>query len=161
MLILQRWGLLLIAAAAAAALIMAGGCGPNISMEDVVNRRVGVEEVRKDLADGRDRRALLLDARPRREFEREHIEGARNLQFSDVPQKSTPDPALAGFRRLYVYGNDPGSAAAHALVKRMLEVGYRNVRWYGGGLDEWRRTGGPTTAPAAAPSGAGAAPAAN
>lgn len=84
---------------------------------------------------------LLIDPRSPRAFAEGHLPGARNLRLPEVPEQSTPAPDLQRYRRLVVYGENPGSAVAKAMFKRLLAVGYGGVRFFPGGLHEWTATG--------------------
>ncbi|GJQ28508.1 MAG: hypothetical protein HBSAPP03_03920 [Phycisphaerae bacterium] len=85
---------------------------------------------------------VLIDPRHPREYVAGRIPGAQNLRLSDVPPDARVDPALARFETVVVYGNDPSSAAARAMTKRLLAIGYSGVRFFPGGLEEWRSLGG-------------------
>lgn len=41
-----------------------------------------------------------------------------------------------------VYGDNPGSTPARAMVKRLIQAKVRNVWLFSGGLQEWETTGG-------------------
>ena len=81
--------------------------------------------------------ALFIDPRPAKQFDAGHIPGARNLTLPQVKPKSKPDPRIEKYTNLIVYGNDPASATARGMTKRLLEVGYDGVRFFAGGLEEW------------------------
>jgi rhodanese-related sulfurtransferase len=57
--------------------------------------------------------------------------------------------ALAGRRiptldtEIVVYCANPTCKSSVEVAKRLLELGYRNVRHYAGGKDEWRAAGLP------------------
>lgn len=84
----------------------------------------------------------LIDPRPLARFEEGHIPGARNLNLPAVPPDAKPDKPLRDFEVLVVYGDDPASPSAKAMTKRLLSVGYPDVRFMAGGLEEWRAKGG-------------------
>ena len=48
---------------------------------------------------------------------------------------------LEGFGTLIVYGDDFGSAIANAMSKRLVELGYKDVRTLRGGLRAWQDAG--------------------
>lgn len=119
-----------------------GGCQRTISDGDI--EPISLTELRQQLDASRNEVALV-DARSAKSFAAERIPGARNLQITSVSGKDDAlDPELASYGLIAVYGDDPGSAPARALVKRMLSSGYTTVKMYMGGLSEWKRAKLPT-----------------
>jgi rhodanese-related sulfurtransferase len=120
------------------------GCTQNISDKDVDKHQVSVAEVRRLQAEqakrGKDTVLLLIDPRTPEEFGKAHIPGARNIPLATL--KSSKDKDLERYKNLIVYGNDPSSAAARAMVKRLMTQGYEDVALLAGGLYQWRVTGG-------------------
>lgn len=88
---------------------------------------------------------LMIDPRPPTAYERGHVPGAMNLQLPKVDPDRGADPAISRYDHLVVYGDNPGSAVARAMIKRMLVAGYnrKKVRWMPDGLDAWSRAGLP------------------
>jgi rhodanese-related sulfurtransferase len=86
---------------------------------------------------------IFLDPRPTKEFAVEHIPTARNLQLPQAPMKGERDPRIERYSNIVVYGNNPGSATARGLVKRLLALGYKGIRFFAGGLEEWNGRGYP------------------
>jgi len=119
-----------------------GGCDKNTRDTDIKFARLS--EVRA-LVDRRDRGekevVLLIDPRPEKAFAAGHLPGARNLRLPQVDPKKDTDPEIEKFDRLVVYGDDPASAAARGMAKRLLAVGYKGVRLYSGGVKEWLSRG--------------------
>jgi len=89
------------------------------------------------------RAALFIDARAPKYFEEGHIPGAANYQLYDFRQKDTPRASIETFDELIVYGDNPGSPEAEGLTKRLMAIGYSEVRLFAGGLMEWRAAGLP------------------
>jgi rhodanese-related sulfurtransferase len=89
------------------------------------------------VARGDSKAALFVDPRPAKAYAASHIPGSRNLTLPQVKVKSKPDPHLNDYEMLIVYGDDPASATARGMTKRLLEVGYANVRFFAGGLEDW------------------------
>lgn len=83
--------------------------------------------------------AAFIDPRPVKEFAASHIPGARNLTLPQVKPKSKPDPRLLEYAVLIVYGDDPASATARGMTKRLIEVGYDKIRFFAGGLEDWNQ----------------------
>jgi rhodanese-related sulfurtransferase len=131
--------------AAACLLLTLTGCGSSISDKDVDKHQVSVGEVKRllDLQQkkGKENVVVLIDPRPEAEFAKAHIPGAKNLQLSQIkPKQKRRD--LEEFKNLIVYGADPASASARAMVKRLMTNEYDNVALMAGGLYQWRVTGG-------------------
>lgn len=123
------------------------GCQQKISDRDIVS--IELAEVRKLHAA---RNARFVDARSADEFAAGHIPGALNLQLPQVSEvKTDMEPTVARSKTVVIYGNNPGSAVAKAMAKRLMIAGHKGVRLFAGGLDEWRASNLPieTGAPAA------------
>jgi 3-mercaptopyruvate sulfurtransferase SseA len=147
--------------AAAAALVATGGCS-EISDADI--KQVKISEVRtltlRQAEKPESRLVVFIDPRAKARYDIAHLPGARNLKLPQVAEKSGIDPAIAAYDHIIVYGTDPGNAAASAMTKRMMSVGYDHVRLFAGGITEWVQAGyavesTPTPAPDPAPPPAG------
>ncbi len=121
------------------------GCERTTRDTDI--RLISVSEV-KHLVDQRDRgnadAVILIDPRPRKYFDQARLPGARHLILPDVPVRGTTDPSVSRYGTIVVYGDDPASAIARGMTKRMMQVGYRGVRLFAGGVKEWTDRGYPT-----------------
>jgi rhodanese-related sulfurtransferase len=111
---------------------------------------VSTEELRGILAD---KNAVVLDARPFREFAISHIPGAVNVAAKPgVPMSSyVSDVAeigrmLEGKKEtpLVLYCNGPFCGKSKRLADELLTAGYTNVRRYQLGIPVWRALGGLT-----------------
>lgn len=124
-----------------------GGCGTTTSDRHLDRTRISTEEVRRLTLDGerQPRAVALLDARSEQEYRAGHIAGARRIDLTRLPVRGGRDPELESFRSLVVYGNNRGTATAKAVGKRLMELEYKNVRWYADGLDAWIAAGYPTS----------------
>jgi rhodanese-related sulfurtransferase len=104
---------------------------------------VSTEELHRIVAD---RSAMVIDARPRAEFEAGHIPGARVVdapageQVAAVERLANADKAAA----LVVYCNGPYCQASRRLAEQLAASGFKNVRRYQLGMPLWRALGGPT-----------------
>jgi len=134
------------ALAAPLLVLLAGlaGCQGDISDADIERSAVALRQV-QDAVDKPGRNELLVDARSRKEWEAKRIPSAINLASTQVAGvKGQVDPRLDTFDRLIVYGDNPGSAPARALTKKLVLTGYRDVRFFPGGILEWEGAGLPT-----------------
>lgn len=151
----------MLAAAASVAGLLAGGC--SVETRDTDIKLISVGEV-KALWDrqnsGKPDQILLIDPRPTKHYQAGHIPGAKNILLPQVDPKGDREPYIAGNDLIVVYGNDPASAAARGMTKRLMAVGYKGVRFFAGGMKEWRERGYPVKSdPAAEPPNAPEAPA--
>jgi len=120
-----------------------GGCA-GVSDKDIKN--VSALEVRRMVESskkrGNETLVVLVDPRAPQEFARERLPGARNIRLIDVPPDARVDSGLDRFNNIVVYGSNAASPPARAMTKRLLAVGYSDVRFMVGGLEEWREIGG-------------------
>ncbi len=133
--------------------IFGGLGGVGCARKDVSDRRIDVISLSEALAyheraRGTDSEVLFIDARRSVIYDEGHIRGAVNLRPNDVDLRAGADPRLESREALVVYGQDPGSAVARAMSKRLIEAGYntmlrRRVKFYAGGFNEWQATGLP------------------
>lgn len=123
--------------------LMAGGallagCTKAISDESLT-RTAAV-----DVADRLSRKTgstILVDARPKAQYDAGHLPSAVNVRLEDVAAGRIA--GLEQYPTIIVYGQNPGSASAVGLAKRLLSMGYDGVRFFEGGVDEWRAAGRP------------------
>ncbi|MFN0132916.1 MAG: rhodanese-like domain-containing protein [Phycisphaerales bacterium] len=87
--------------------------------------------------------AAFVDPRPAARFEAAHLPGAMNLTLPKVDANGAQDPRLTPYDTIIVYGDDPGSATAKGMVKRLIVIGHGRVRWYSAGLKDWSARGYP------------------
>lgn len=130
-----------------------GGCLHNqvsdrkidvITLEEAVNYHARSVKADGDVA--------FIDARRTAIFAEGSIQGAINLRPDDVDLRIGTDPKLTSKEALVVYGQDPSSAVARAMCKRLIQAGYNSmfksrVKFFPGGYDEWLATGLPVTLP--------------
>jgi rhodanese-related sulfurtransferase len=143
--------LLLILLAASAAHAQAPGIDQaTLEEPNQKTREVSTAELKRTLAN---KTAVVLDARPYREFAMSHVPGAQNvapkpgiaisMYVSDVKEverlvdgdKSKP---------LILYCNGPFCGKSKRLSEELLAAGFTNVRRYQLGIPVWRALGGLT-----------------
>ncbi len=95
-----------------------------------------VEAIGRDELLARLRRgdAVLVDVRPREEFEAGHIEGARSIPIDELEHRLAELPAD---REVVAYCRGPYCAYAHEAVRRLRAAG-RDARRLDEGWPEWR-----------------------
>lgn len=84
---------------------------------------------------------ILLDSRSQADYEAGHLPTAVNRRLEDVAAGRTT--GLRRYSTIIVYGQNPASATAPALAKRLVSLGFSGVRLYEGGVDAWRSAGLP------------------
>lgn len=130
---------------------VSAGCSNNVSDADI--KYATLSEVRGITRSDKVTANRLLDPRSPGEFGTGHIPGAENLPLQSVPvTKDGPEPRLGRYKTLVVYGNDPGSAVARAMAKRLMGLGAGNVKLFQGGMVEWTKAGYPVERDAPQPS---------
>lgn len=129
-----------------------GGCQRQISDAriDVITLAEAVEFFEE--SGGAEPSVAFLDARRDSIFIKGTIEGARQLRPDDVDLRADLDPKFESKDALIVFGQNPSTAVARAMCKRLLEAGYNSmltsrVKFYPGGYDEWLATGLPVETP--------------
>ncbi len=115
------------------------GCQQKVSDRDLL--MIELPEVRRLHGASNVR---FVDPRAGEEYAKAHIAGALNLPVVQVTElKTDMEPSVARAKTVVVYGNNPGSAVARVVAKRLMAAGHKGVRLYLGGLDEWRANGMP------------------
>ncbi|RMH23965.1 MAG: hypothetical protein D6693_10490 [Planctomycetota bacterium] len=120
-------------------ILAAGGCAASSSDETLT--RIDDSQVMGRLTGGSAGRTLVIDARPADAYRAGHIPSAVNLRLEDVARGRTS--GLENYPVIIVYGDNPASSVAVAMVKRLRSLGHRDVRLFEGGFDGWRRAGRP------------------
>ena len=85
---------------------------------------------------------VLVDALPPISFAASHLPGAINIPPASVDERA-PRRIPDRESEIVVYCQSPTCDASVEVGQRLLELGYRNVRHYPGGKDEWTAAGLP------------------
>jgi len=125
-----------------------GGCRGSVSDKKIdfidLNRAMELhDEWQQD-----QQKVLFIDVRNAERFADGRIQGARNIRVNEIDLRYEADPELLEYDHLIVYGENPGSASARAMAKRMIEGGYNTilktrVRLFLGGWVVWESSGLP------------------
>lgn len=104
---------------------------------------VSTEQLRRILVD---RSAIVIDTRPRDQFEAGHVPGARDLDVPPAAQVAVIEELVDGDRNvsLVLYCNGPHCKASRRLAEQLKRAGFSNVQRYQLGMAVWRALGGPT-----------------
>ena len=81
--------------------------------------------------------ALLLDARSEKEYQKEHMPGARHLSHNDL-LKNKNILELPKDKWLICYCEGPNCDQAETLAYELIFAGYQRVAVYRGGLEGWK-----------------------
>ena len=126
----------------AATALLAGGCGgKSISDRDLVliDPQEGMELVegrKKLLGLAGTENAAWVDPRSARKYRDGHIPGAIHLPFQKLADE---EDRLRGYDVLIVYGDEFKDDLAGGMSKRLLELGFKDVRTLRGGIKAWTR----------------------
>lgn len=82
-------------------------------------------------------RFYLIDARDKKQFDKEHIPGAVNLEWRQVLENRALIPKD---KSALIYCNTGSLSAQAGFALRV--AGYENIRILQGGFDEWKNKGG-------------------
>jgi rhodanese-related sulfurtransferase/predicted transcriptional regulator len=92
---------------------------------------IGREELIARLGRGE---VVLIDVRPREEFDAGHIEGARSIPICELERRLAELPTGC---EVVAYCRGPYCAYAHAAVRRLREAGFAARRLEGGWPEWW------------------------
>lgn len=84
----------------------------------------------------------LVDARNSDSFKEEHIKGAISLPVSEVEERA--EKLLGKSDEIIVYCSSFACPASADEVKKLKQMGFRNVKHYAGGIEDWKKAGYPT-----------------
>jgi len=123
-----------------------GGCQGGVSDKKIefIDLNRAIEFYDDGLKDSE--AVLFIDVRNQERFDAGHIKGARNIRVNEIDLRYDADPELLKYDNLVIYGENPGSASARAMAKRMIEGGYNTmlktrVRLFLGGWVVWESSG--------------------
>ncbi|MGB3683049.1 MAG: rhodanese-like domain-containing protein [Rubrobacteraceae bacterium] len=104
-----------------------------------MSQDIGRNELKEKIERGDD--FVLVDALGQQHYERSHLPGAVNLpyEFVDAAGQVLPDKDAD----IVVYCMNVDCAASGEEVRELGEMGYKNVRHYAGGKQDWIQAGMP------------------
>lgn len=86
-------------------------------------------------------RFVLVDARSQEDYDRKHLPGAMNIPLEDI--KSYAD-RLDKNEEIVTYCGGFQCPVSTEAAKALMGLGFKNVRDYKGGIEEWTEKGYPT-----------------
>ena len=112
-----------------------GLAAPAVFAQEGETERIAISELKQKLDSGE--RLLLIDVREDYELERDGaIPGAIHIPFQRLADEQD---RLRGYDVLIVYGDGFKDDLAGGMSKRLLELGFKDVRTLRGGLKAWTR----------------------
>lgn len=118
------------------------GCESGVSDKDIVVVSLpDIIDMVENQNEGKTRYAVFIDPRAHKYYQQGHLPGAINYRLPDAREKDPPDRAIQAHKHIVIYGQNPGSAVARAMFKRMYAIGYKRLQFYPGGIDEWTKAG--------------------
>ncbi len=127
----------------AAVVLPTGGCSKQISDKNI--ELVDATDA-SELVEGRQRlfglagtaTGAFVDPRSARKYREGHIPGAVSLPFQNLTKESA---RLEGYDVLIIYGSGYDDQLALGMSKRLMELGFKDVRTLRGGLQAWTAAG--------------------
>jgi len=117
----------------ALAIALASGCSKSVSDQSITN--IAIADAARTFETQRSG-VVYLDARSAAEHAERRIPGSVHVDIRSF-DANNPPAAIRNAREIIVYGQDPGSATAIALTKRLLNAGYRRVYFMRDGMNGW------------------------
>jgi len=115
------------------AIALASGCSNSVSDGSITN--IAIADAARSFETQKSG-VLYLDARTAAEHAERRIPGSVHVDIRSFDAKNPP-AAVRNAREIVVYGQDPGSATAIALTKRLLNAGYKRVYFMRDGMNGW------------------------
>ena len=116
--------------------LLLAGCDPNITDADLKYINTAQLRTLMDENENKPKTALVLDAREPEVYKSGHLPGAANLRAERGREHKFPK--FDAYKTLVVYAENPGSGSSRTLAKRLMALGYGDVKVYAGGMAEWR-----------------------
>ena len=84
---------------------------------------------------------VLIDARSREDYDKKHLPGAVNIPLEDLANFSN---RLDKSEEIVTYCGGFQCPVSTQAAKELMGLGFKNVRDYKGGIQEWTEKGYPT-----------------
>lgn len=114
------------------------GCGQAIKVDDgdiIFVSRAEFREALQKVDSRKENQAVVVDPRTAVQYDAEHLPMAINIP---LPVAEADDPRIRAAKVIFVYGEYRSDPLAMAMCKKLLYLGYEDVRMYEGGLEDWR-----------------------
>lgn len=102
-------------------------------------RKISIDELSDILKSKKD--VVLVDARPRDMYDQKHLPGAISIPLEDIKEYANKFDKNA---KIVTYCGGYSCPASTEAAKEFGKLGFKNVRDYKGGIEEWTQKGYPT-----------------
>lgn len=102
--------------------------------------KISRKELKKKMESGDE--FTLVDARSPDSYREERIKGAISLPLEETEKKA--EGMLGKDEEIIVYCGGFSCPASGNEVRKLREMGFKNVRHYAGGIKDWKEAGCPT-----------------
>ena len=105
-------------------------------------KQITTDELKKWLDEGKT--FVILDNRDSKEYEAEHIPGAKRVGVDELLKNGPKEAEAAGVKKddiIVNYCNGIMCWRSPAAAVLLLDAGYKNIYWYRDGIPEWVRKG--------------------
>ncbi len=120
------------------AVLLVVGCSKEIRVDDGDLVFVGRPDIQKAMEEvdlGDENHLVVVDPRRAERYQAGHLASAINIP---LPSAVAHDLRIRRAKVIYVYGEFSHDPLAKAMCKKLLALGYGDVRMYEGGLEDWR-----------------------
>lgn len=131
-----------------------GACKNDVSDRNIA--AVDLPTVRRAIDSTKPGEFVIVDARTPQQFDAGHLPKAINVPITALPDGGRPPASVERAKQVIVYGEDPGSAFATGIAKRIYLSGQKKVRVFRGGYKAWVQAGERVEKPEQASQPAGA-----
>ncbi len=114
------------------------GCGGKIKVDDgdiVFVSRADFRAALQKADPQKENHIVVVDPRTEARYRTEHLVSAINIP---LPTARADDLRISKAKIIFVYGEYSSDPLAKAMCKKLLFLGYEDVRMYEGGLEDWR-----------------------
>lgn len=124
--------------------LLAAGCSKKTSDRDLVmispdqGQTLVNNQKRALLGLGDAKTGVWVDPRPAYKFAAGHIPGAISLPLKEITERQDE---LKKYNVLIIYGDDYADPVALGMSKKLLQLGFKEVRTLEGGLKAWEESG--------------------
>jgi rhodanese-related sulfurtransferase len=119
--------------------------GIRVSDDDAVPIKT-YRQLRSTLEDKDHSPTVLIDPRPSKRYDKAHVDGAINIPINEM---LAADARMANAKTIVVIAGGWNDLLGIASCKRLMALGYNNVQYFPGGMEQWKAEGGPVIETAA------------
>ncbi len=98
--------------------------------------KISAEELKKKMERGED--ILVIDVLSEESYRNRHLPGALNIPYKEIARRKDE---IDADKEVIVYCNDKECTASPIAAKKLVKLGFKNVKDFEGGLKEWEEAG--------------------